>query len=95
MSTLTWQRLHSTDLVAKARTDQRGIWWPTPINLPVWFIAQSANASLSFYKVTFRSATHPSGARQRLRNFATGAVRGSRSIGETVMSAVGRDSTRP
>jgi len=29
MFTLTWQRSHGADLVAEARTDQRGIWWPT------------------------------------------------------------------
>ena len=29
MSILTWQRSHGADLVAEARTDQRGIWWPT------------------------------------------------------------------
>ena len=29
MSMLTWQRSHGADLVAEARTDQRGIWWPT------------------------------------------------------------------
>jgi hypothetical protein len=29
MSILTWQRSHGADVVAQARTDQRGFWWPT------------------------------------------------------------------
>jgi hypothetical protein len=29
MSILTWQREHGADMVAEARTDQRGMWWPT------------------------------------------------------------------
>ena len=29
MSILIWQRSHGADMVAEARTDQRGIWWPT------------------------------------------------------------------
>ncbi len=29
LSILTWQRSHGADVVAQARTDQRGFWWPT------------------------------------------------------------------
>ena len=29
LTTMTWQRAHGADMVAEARTDHRGIWWPT------------------------------------------------------------------